>query len=55
LYLKNYPKVYCGGMSALGRSEGDKSVGEIWSRVDRDDVSYYQAPITPAGLFDDVK
>jgi len=55
LYRKTYPKVYCGGMSPLGRSEGDKSVGEIWSRVDRDSVKYYQSPITPAGVFDEVK
>jgi hypothetical protein len=52
LYRKTYPKVYCGGMSPLGRSTGGKSVGEVWATVDRDDVSYYQSKITPLGLGD---
>lgn len=55
LYRKIYPKVYCGGMSPLGRSKGDKSVGEIWAKVDRDSVKYFQSPITPPGIFDEAK
>jgi len=54
LYRKIYPKVYCGGMSPLGRSQGDKSVGEIWATVDRDSVKYYQAPVAPDGLFKEI-
>lgn len=50
LYRKIYPKVYCGGMSVYGRSQGDKSVGEVWSQVDRDEVRYYQSKIAPKGL-----
>ena len=41
LYRSIYPKVWCGG-STLGRSDGTKSVGEVWSRSDRDNVKYFK-------------
>lgn len=55
LYRQTYPKVYCGGMSTYGRSQGDKSVGEIWAKVDRDSVNYYQSPTTPPGLYQEAR
>ncbi len=41
LYSRLYPLVWCGGGS-LGRSEGTKSVGEVWARSDRDNVKYFK-------------
>jgi hypothetical protein len=40
LYQSKYPVVWCGGGS-LGRSNGNKSVGEVWARSDRDNVKYF--------------
>jgi hypothetical protein len=41
LYRGLYPKVWCGG-GTQGRSNGSKSVGEVWSRNDRDNVKYFR-------------
>ena len=40
LYHSKYPVVWCGGGS-LGRSNGNKTVGEVWARSDRDNVKYF--------------
>lgn len=40
LYRKQYPIVW-GGSIGSAQSHGDKSVGEVWNRSDRDNVSYY--------------
>jgi len=40
LYRGKYPVVWCGG-SERGRSEGTKSVGEVWAPGDRDNVKYF--------------
>jgi hypothetical protein len=40
LYRGIYPKCWCGSIGSA-QSKGTKSVGEIWSRSDRDAVVYY--------------
>jgi hypothetical protein len=40
LYHSKYPVVWCGGGS-LGRSNGNKTVGEVWATSDRDKVKYF--------------
>lgn len=40
LYRKTYPVVW-GGSIGSAQSRGDKSVGEVWNRSDRDNVKYY--------------
>jgi hypothetical protein len=40
LYHGKYPKVWCGG-GDFGRSQGDRSVGEIWRPTVRDRVRYF--------------
>lgn len=40
LYRERYPAVW-GGSIGSAQSRGDKSVGEVWNRSDRDNVSYY--------------
>jgi len=42
LYRDKYPKLWCGSLGGLGKSQGDKSVGEVWNRADRDNVKYYE-------------
>ena len=41
LYRERYPLVW-GGSTGGAQSKGDKSVGEVWNRRDRDQVRYYQ-------------
>ncbi len=43
LYNEKYPLVWCGSIGSA-QSNGTKSVGEIWRKIDRDAVLYYQAP-----------
>lgn len=40
LYRHKYPMMW-GGSIGNAQSEGDKSVGEVWNRADRDSVQYY--------------
>jgi cell wall-associated NlpC family hydrolase len=40
LYREKYPVVW-GGSTGGAQSQGDKSVGEVWNRKDRDKVVYY--------------
>lgn len=40
LYKKKYPLVW-GGSIGGAQSQGDKSVGEVWNRSDRDNVEYF--------------
>lgn len=40
LYRHKYPPVW-GGSTGGAQSQGDKTVGEVWSNKDRDSVSYY--------------
>lgn len=40
LYKEKYPPVW-GGSTGGAQSQGDKSVGEVWNRTDRDSVAYY--------------
>jgi hypothetical protein len=40
LYRDKYPAVW-GGSIGGAQSQGNKSVGEVWSRNDRDSVAYY--------------
>lgn len=40
LYRQKYPMMWCGSIGHA-QSEGDKSVGEVWNRADRDSVQYY--------------
>jgi len=40
LYRSKYPKVW-GGSTGSAQSQGTKSVGEVWNRSDRDNVTYY--------------
>jgi cell wall-associated NlpC family hydrolase len=40
LYRSKYPLVW-GGSTGSAQSKGTKSVGEVWNRTDRDNVSYY--------------
>jgi len=50
LYREKYPKLWCGSLGGLGKSQGDKSVGEVWNRADRDNVRYveYASAVCPA-------
>ena len=41
LYRGTYPLVW-GGSIGNAQSRGNKSVGEVWSRADRDHVLYYK-------------
>lgn len=43
LYHGKYPCCWCGS-SGSAQSQGDKSVGEVWNRSDRDNVVYHRAP-----------
>lgn len=40
LYKNKYPVVW-GGSTGGAQSQGDKTVGEVWNRADRDNVAYY--------------
>lgn len=40
LYKNKYPVVW-GGSTGGAQSQGDKTVGEVWNRADRDNVGYY--------------
>ena len=40
MYRAKYPKCW-GGSTGSAQSKGDKSVGEVWNTVDRDNVAYY--------------
>ena len=40
LYRAKYPKCW-GGSTGSAQSNGNKSVGEVWSTTDRDKVVYY--------------
>ena len=42
LYRNAYPKLWCGSLGGLAKSQGEKSVGEVWNRADRDNVTYYE-------------
>jgi len=42
LYRDKYPKLWCGSLGGLAKSQGEKSVGEVWNRADRDNVKYYE-------------
>lgn len=42
LYRDKYPKLWCGSLGGQGQSQGEKSVGEVWNRADRDNVAYYE-------------
>ena len=41
LYRNTYPLVW-GGSIGNAQSKGTKTVGEVWSRADRDQVQYYK-------------
>lgn len=43
LYRGKYPTCW-GGSTGTAQSRGDKSVGEIWNKIDRDNVRYYAYP-----------
>lgn len=43
LYHDLYPRMWCGSIGSA-QSQGDKSVGEVWRRTDRNNVHYYGAP-----------
>lgn len=43
LYRDKYPPVW-GGSLGGAQSRGEKSVGEVWNRSDRDTVAYYAFP-----------
>jgi len=50
LYHGKYPRVWCGGSppsakSPGGQSKGNRSVGEVWLRADRDKVHYFYDPV----------
>jgi hypothetical protein len=40
LYRDAYPKMWCGSPGGQAKSQGDKSVGEVWNRAGRDSVEY---------------
>lgn len=40
LYRDMYPRCW-GGSTGNAQSRGDKSVGEVWNRTDRDNVAYF--------------
>ena len=45
LYRNTYPRVWSGSLGGIaGRSEGDRSVGQIWRVDDRDRVQYFAPP-----------
>lgn len=48
LYREKYPKVW-GGSTGSAQSPGTKSVGEVWSSKDRDNVAYYAYTGTTTG------
>jgi len=41
LYRSQYPKCWSGSHSDRGKSQGDKSVGQMWRPQDRDKLHYY--------------
>lgn len=42
LYLNKYPRCWAGSLgSPSGQSQGQKSVGQVWRPVDRDNVQYF--------------
>ena len=43
LYHGKYPPCWCGS-SGTAQSSGNKPVGEVRSKRDRDRVTYYRAP-----------
>ena len=43
LYRDQYPSCWCGSIS-VSQSRGNKSVGEVWNRSDRDRVKYFAYP-----------
>lgn len=40
MYRDKYPMCW-GGSTGTAQSQGDKSIGEVWNRTDRDNVGYY--------------
>jgi hypothetical protein len=42
-YHGKYPLCWCGSLGAA-QSQGDLSVGEVWSPSDRDNVGYFMCP-----------
>jgi len=42
LYRSKYPYAWCGSIGTA-QSHGDKSVGEIWNQVDRDNVGFWRS------------
>lgn len=40
LYRETYPKCWCGSIGGA-QSQGNKSVGEVWNRQDRENVGYW--------------
>ena len=46
LYRDAYPKLWCGSLGGQAQSQSDKSVGEVWSRADRDSVAYHEYTTT---------
>ncbi|MCC7066824.1 MAG: hypothetical protein IT523_00065 [Burkholderiales bacterium] len=44
LYREVYPLCWCGSIGSA-QSCGTKSVGEVWNRRDRDQVTYYRCPV----------
>ncbi len=45
LYRGTYPRVWSGSLGGIaGRSEGDRSVGQIWRVDDRNRVQYFAPP-----------
>lgn len=46
LYRGKYPRVWCGSLGGA-QSRGEKSVGEVWNRTDRDAVSYHACALSP--------
>lgn len=43
LYHDLYPPVWCGSLGGAA-SNGNKTVGEVWRRSDRNNVHYYRPP-----------
>ena len=48
LYKNQYPVVW-GGSTGGAQSQGEKTVGEVWNRADRDNVAYYAYAGTVCG------
>ena len=42
LYRGEYPRCWSGSAKSIARSDGAKSVGEIWNQTDRDNLSYFE-------------